>query len=136
MASLNKFYSFVQALGTKTHNLSSDSFKVALSNVAPALTNTQLSNITEISYTFCSSRAITTTSFLNTTGTSKFILADLTLSASGGSVGPFRYIVIYNDSATNKELVGYYDYGSAVTVGDGDAFLIDFDGANGFLQLS
>ena len=134
MAAFNKFNSFVEAIAEKVHNLGSDTLKVALTNSAPAASNTQLSNITEISYTNCSARTLTVSSSSQTSGTYKLVLADLTLTASG-AVGPFRYVVLYNDTATNDELIGYYDYGSAVTLASGDTFSIDFDGTNGVLQI-
>jgi len=135
MASFVKFNSFVEAVAEKTHNLGSDTLKVALTNTAPNATDTQLSNITEISYTNCSARTITTSSSSQSSGTYKLVLADLTLTASG-SVGPFRYVVIYNDTATNDELIGYYDYGSAVTLQASDQFVIDFDGTAGVLTIA
>lgn len=134
MATFTKFNSFSEAIAEKIHNLGSDSLMVALTNSAPAASNTQLSNITEISYTNCSTRAITTSSSSQTSGTYKLVLADLTLTASG-TVGPFRYIVIYNNTATNKELIAYFDYGSSVTLASGDTFLIDFDATNGLLTI-
>lgn len=136
MNTFNKFNSFVEALAEKVHNLGSDVLKVALTNSAPVVGNTQLSNITEISYTNCSARTITITSSAQTAGLYKLILADLTLTASGGSVGPFRYVVIYNDTATNKELIGWIDYGSSQTLGAGDLIIIDFDNTNGAIQLT
>lgn len=134
MATFTKFNSFPEAIAEKIHNLGSDSLMVALTNSAPSASNTQLSNITEISYTNCSTRSITTSSSSQTSGTYKLILADLTLTASG-TVGPFRYIVIYNNTATNKELIAYFDYGSSVTLASGDTFLIDFDATNGLLTI-
>ncbi len=136
MASLNKVNSFVEALAEKLHNLGSDSLKIALTNTLPVVTNTVLANITEISYTNLSTRAITTTSSAQTSGTYKLVLQDLTLTSTGGTTGPFRYVVIYNDTATNDELIGWYDYGSSITIQDGDAFLVDFDASNGVLQLT
>jgi hypothetical protein len=94
-----------------------------------------LANLTQISYTNCSSRAISTSQSAQTSGTYKLVLTDLVLTASGGTVGPFRYIVIYNDTASNDELIAYYDYGSDITLQSGETFTIDFDGTNGFLQL-
>jgi len=135
MASFNKFYSFVEAVAEKKHNLGSDQLVVALTNTVPVNTNTQLSNITEISYTNCSTRNITTTTSAQTTGTYKLVLADLVLTASG-AVGPFQYVVIYNDTATNDELVGWYDYGSPVTLASGDTFTIDMDATNGVLTIA
>jgi len=137
MASYNKFQAFVEALAEKLHNLGSDTLTVALTAAAnaPVASNAVLADLTEIAYTNCSARAITTSSSAQTAGTYKLVLADLTLSASGGVVGPFRYVVIYNDTALNNELICWFDYGSEITLADGEDLDIDFDGANGLLQL-
>lgn len=136
MASFVKFQPFVEALAEKVHNLGSDQLAVALTNTAPNATDDMLADITQISYTNLSSRNLTTSSSAQTSGTYKLVLADLVLTASGGSVGPFRYVVIYNDTATNDELIGYYDYGSSITLADGETLTIDFNGTNGVLQLA
>ncbi|MBB2841260.1 UNVERIFIED_ORG: hypothetical protein GGE64_005042 [Rhizobium etli] len=138
MASFNKFNSFVEALAEKVHNLGSDQLKVALCAAAnaPVATNSQLSNLTQISYTNLSSRDITTASSAQSSGIYKLTLTDLVLSASGGSVAAFRYVVIYNDTATNDELIGWYDYGSDLTLASGESLTIDFDATNGVLTLA
>jgi hypothetical protein len=133
--SFNKFNSFVEALAEKVHNLGSDQLKIALTNSAPVATNTVLANITEISYTNLSSRNVTTGSSSQTSGTYKLVLNDLVLTSSGGTTGPFRYAVLYNDTATNDELIGWYDYGASITLGDGETFTLDFDGSAGALTL-
>lgn len=135
MATYTKFNSFVEALAEKVHNLGSDTLKIALTNSAPSASNTQLSNITEITYTNLSARTITVTASSQTSGTYKLVCSDLTVTSTGGTTGPFRYVVIYNDTATNDELIAYYDYGSSITLQDGDSFVVDFDGTNGLLQL-
>ena len=137
MASFTKCYSFVEALAEKVHNLGSDTLTVALVAAAnaPTQSNTQLSQLTQITYTYCSSRALSISSSGQTTGTYKLVVADLVLTASGGSVGPFRYIVVYNETATNDELIGYYDYGSDLTLADGESLTLDFSPTNGLLQL-
>jgi hypothetical protein len=134
MASYTKFNSFVEAIAEKVHNLGSDTLKIALTNSAPVASNTQLSNITEISYANCSSRTLTTSSSAQSSGTYKLVIADLVLTASG-TVGPFRYVVIYNDTATNDELIAYYDYGSALTMNNTDTLTLNFDDTNGLLQI-
>jgi hypothetical protein len=135
MATFNKFNSFVEALSEKVHNLGSDTLTWALTNSAPLATNTQLSNLTQITYTNLSSRVATISSSSQSSGTYKLVLADLVLTASGGSVGPFRYAVLFNDTATNDELIGWYDYGSSITLADGETFTIDADPTNGVIQI-
>lgn len=135
MATFTKFQPFVENVAEKVFNLGSDVIKVALTNTAPTNTFGTLSQLTEISYTNCSARTVTITSSAQTSGTYKLVLADLVLTASG-TVGPFRYVVIYDDTATNKELIASYDYGSSITLNSGDTFTIDFDGTNGFLTIA
>ena len=136
MATFSKFQSFVEAIAEKKHNLGSDTLTVALTNSAPLATNGVLADITQIAYTYCSARVITITSSAQTAGTYKLVLADLVLTASGGAVGPFRYVVIYNDTALNDELIGWYDYLSSITLNDTETLTIDFDGTNGVLTLA
>lgn len=137
MPTMSKFNSFVEALAEKVHNLGSDALKVALTNTAPVNTNTQLSNITQIAngngYT-TGGAAVTTSSSAQSSGTYKLTLADVTFTASG-AMGPFRYAVLYNDTATNDELIGWIDYGSAISLIAGETFVVDFDASNGVLTL-
>ena len=134
MATFNKFNSFVEALAEGTHNLGSDTLTVALTNSAPVAGNTVLANITEIAYTNVSSRVLTAVTSAQTSGTYTLDAADLVLTASG-TVPTFRYVVLYNDTATSDELIGYYDYGSAVDLLNGETFTITFD-ASGILTLA
>ena len=146
MATFTKINDFVEHLAEKVHNLSSDTITVALSNTAPAsethnpTTDTKgvLANVTQISYTYCSSRAITISASAQTSGTYKLTLSDITLTASGGNVGAFRYVYIYNDTPTSPAdpLIAVYDYGSSITLASGESILIDFDGTNGFLTIA
>jgi hypothetical protein len=137
MASFNKFNSFVEAVSEKVHNLGSDTLTVALTAAAnaPVATNTQLSNLTQISYTNLSARAITTSTSSQSSGTYKLVLTDLVLTASG-AVATFRYVVIYNDTATNDELICWFDHGSDVTLANGETYTLDFDGSNGLFTLA
>jgi hypothetical protein len=137
MATFNKFNSFVEAIAEKVHNLGADTLTVGLTTNAnaPVASNTQRSNITEISYTNLSARAITTSTSSQSSGTYKLVLTDLVLTASG-AVATFRWVFIYNDTATNDELVCYFDYGADVTLANGETFTLDFDGTNGLLQIA
>lgn len=140
MATLTKFYSFVEAIHEKKHNLGSDTLKVLLTNTAPSLSNTVKADISgELStangYT-AGGATITVTSSAQSSGLYTLIASDVTWTASGGSIGPFRYSVIYNDSATNDELIGYIDYGYSVTVSSGQTFTIDFDQTSGLYYAS
>jgi hypothetical protein len=141
MATFNKFQQFVEDVAHGVHDLETNQLMVALTNTGPAATNETLSQITEITYTNLSGvnpRNLTTSSSAHTTGTYKLVIADLTLTASGGSVGPFRYAVIYNDTPTSPAdpLIGWYDYGSSITLAAGETLLLDFDGSGGLLTLA
>lgn len=140
MAAFQKFNSFVEAMAEQKHNLGSDTLRVMLSNTAPLVTNGIKTDLTEISagngYTTGGNIA-TVTSSAQSSGVYKLVLADpSTWTASGGAMASFRYAVLYNDDATNDELIGYWDYGSTVTLADGDSFTVDFDPANGVLTIA
>jgi hypothetical protein len=116
-------------------NLGGTGLTIALTNTAHTATWDELSDLTQVSYSNLSSRVITVSSSAQTGGTYKLVLTDLVLTATG-AVGPFRYIYVYDDASTNDKLIAYYDYGSAVSLANGDTFTIDFDGTNGFIQLT
>jgi hypothetical protein len=135
-SALNKFNSFTEAVAEKVHNLGSDTLTVALTNTAPVATNTVLANITQVTYTNLNTRALTVSGSSQTSGVYKLTITDKTLTSTGGSTGPFRYVVLYNDTATNDELIGWYDYGVSITLGDGESLVLNFDAANGVLTIT
>jgi len=139
MAAFNKFNQFVEDVAHGVHDLETDQIVVALcaSANAPVATNAVLADLTQIAYTNLSSRNVTTTSSAETSGTYKLTLTDLVLTASGGSVAAFRYIVLYNDTPTTPAdpLIGWYDYGSSLTLNDTETLTIDFDDAGGALTI-
>jgi hypothetical protein len=139
MATYNKFNSVVENLAEKVYNLGSDTLKVMLTNSAPIASNTVKANLTDISagngYT-AGGTAATISSSSQTGGTYKLVLADVVFTASGGTIGPFRYVVLYDDTATNDELIGWWDYGSSITLADTETFTVDFDATNGVLQIT
>jgi uncharacterized protein (DUF2252 family) len=140
MASFNKFNSFVEALAEKKHDLGADTLKVLLTSTAPVATNAVKADLAEISagngYTAGGATAAVTSSS-QTSGTYKLVLGDpATWTATGGSIGPFRYAVLYNDTATNDELIGWWDYGSSITLAAGESFAVDFDATTGVLTIA
>jgi len=135
MASYTKIHSFVENLAEKLIDLSGAGLTVALTNTAHTATWDELADLTEVSYTNCSSRVITVSTSAQTAGTYKLVCADLTLTASG-AVGPFRYIYIYDDGSTGDKLIAYYDYGSSISLASGDTFKLDFDNSNGLLTIA
>jgi hypothetical protein len=140
MAAFQKFNSFVEAVAESKHDLGADTLKVMLSNTAPSATSNIKTDISEIAsgkgYTTGGNTASVVSS-AQTSGIYKLVLADpTTWTASGGAMGTFRYAVLYNTSAPNNELIGFWDYGSAVTLADGDSFTVDFDPAAGVLTIA
>lgn len=132
MAAFVKFETFSEHLAEKVHNLDTDTLKVYLSNAAPnAATHTIKANIAEISagngYTAGGPDTQNVTS--RTGGVTSVIGTDATITAAGGSIGPFRYAILYNDTPTSPAdpLIGYWDYGSAITLADGEFLTLDFD---------
>ena len=140
MATYNKFDAFVEALAEKVHNLGSDTLKVYLSNATPDAANDAVkADLAEISagngYTAGGNTA-TQTSSSQTAGVYKLVLADpATWTAAGGSIGPFRYAVLYNDTSASDNLIAWWDYGTSITLGAGDTFSVDFDPSTGVLTI-
>ena len=128
MATFTKVNTFTLNLMNKVHDLNDDTLKLALTNSAPSATDTDLSDITEITAEngYSSGGNTLTASTSQTTGTATLAITDLVITASGGSFGPFRYAVVYNDTAASNEIIGYVDYGASITVLDTETFTADF----------
>src|ERR1700694_218942 len=122
MASFNKFNAFVADVANKTHNLGSDTLKVMLTNTAPVATNAVKTDITEIAagngYSAGGTQA-TLVSSSQSSGTYTLKLNNVTFTASGGSIGPFRYCVLYNSTAASGNLIGWEDYGTQLSIHGG-----------------
>jgi hypothetical protein len=129
VATWNKFQAWSETM-VEVANLGTDQFVIALTNSAPIATNSVLTDLTQISYTNLSSRNLVTASSSQTGGTYNLTFNDLVLTASG-AVATFRYVVVYDDTPTSPAdpLVGWWDYGSTITMANGETLTIDFTGA-------
>jgi hypothetical protein len=142
MAAFNKVNDFVK-YAVEDMDFASDTFKVALSNTAPTSespnpildNNGKLTNVSQISnMTNITDNDLENVTSSQSGGTYKLSADDRILAATG-TVGPFQYAYIYDDTVTDKPLVGYYNYGSPITLQNGDKFTLDF-GTNGILTLT
>lgn len=132
MASFNKFEIFAEDLALGVHDLAAagDTVEIYLTNAAPsASADAVKTDLAEIStgngYTGAEDTA---NDISNSSGTVSVTGVDVTITASGGTVGPFQYAVLFNETTSGKTdpLIGWWDYGSAVTLADGESFTIDF----------
>lgn len=132
MATVTKFNDFSEQLIRGVHDWDAHVFRVALSNVAPVATNAVLADITQIAAGngYTAGGATTTVTISETGGTTTVQGTQVTFTASGGAIATFRYLVLYNDTATSPAdaLIQFYDHGSAVVLNAGDSFVFSFNG--------
>ena len=139
MATYNKYQDYADQLLRGIHDWDAHTFKVMLSNTAPnASTHTVRADSTEISAGngYTAGGTATSITVSETGGTGKIVGTDVVFTASGGPIGPFRYAILYNDTAASDNLVSWWDYGSSLTLGDTETFTTDFDGTNGIKTLA
>lgn len=138
MAAYNKFNCFSGDLAQKKHNLNSDTLKILLTNTAPVSTNQVKTDLTEISAGNGYSAGGSVAAFVSgndTSGTYMLILSPVVFTASGGNIGPFRYAALYNSTAAGLNLIGWWDYGSSITLTNGNSFTVSLDQTNGVFTL-
>lgn len=135
------FDTFIGFVGSGDIDLDTHAFKAVLSNTAPNPdTHDELVDITQIANGFgyvTGGVALTSVTWTETAANSgiwEWASADFEWTASGGSIGPFQYIPIYSDTSTSDKLVGYFNYGSPLTVPDGSIFRVQI-GANGIFRI-
>ena len=131
MAAAVKFQKFVRDLGLGVHNLDTGALKVYLTNAAPnAATHTVKADLADIAAGngYVAGGADITGVYAESGDTGTLTATDVTFTATGGAVGPFRYAILYNDTPTSPAdpLIQYWDYGSAITLADGETFTVDF----------
>jgi hypothetical protein len=142
VAAFVKFNSLTEALPEKVHNFQTDVLKIMLTNTLPnAATATKYADISasEVAsgngYTTGGLTAALITS-MQALGLYKLILSAVTWTGATAAMGPFRYAVLYNSTATNKELIGYWDNGASISLNPNETFKVDLDASAGVLQLS
>ena len=131
MATFNKFQNFVEDLGLGVHNLNTGVLKIYLSNATPSASlDAVKTDLAEISAGngYTAGGEDVTGVWSESAGTATLAGTDVTWTASGGTIGPFQYVVLYNDTPTSPAdpLIGWWDYGSAVTLNSGETFTADF----------
>jgi hypothetical protein len=140
MATYTKFNAFVENQLISNLDWDADTFKVMLCNTAPVATNSVKADLTEIAAGngYSAGGTATTITVTRSSGTAKVAGSDVVFTASGGSIGPFRYAVLYDDTPISPAdpLVAFWDYGSSVTLATGETFTVDFDATNGIFQVS
>lgn len=135
--SFNKFLDFSEQLIRGVHDWDAHTFKVALSNVAPTNTDTSLAPAgahaaPTAANGYAAGGVATTITLSESTGTTTVQGTQVSWTASGGQLGPFRYIILYNDTATSPAdaLIGWWDYGSSITLNDTETFTFQFNSAS------
>lgn len=130
MATYNKFHQFTDDLCSGVHNFASHTIKAYLSNATPdAAADSVKADLAEISagngYS-AGGVTVTVSSVTQSSGTCSVAVSDPSvITASGGTIGPFRYVAFYNDTSASDSLICWYDYGSAITLADTETFTID-----------
>lgn len=133
MATYNKFNVFTTDLSTKKHDLNADQLNVALTLTAPVATNSVFGDLTEIAAGngYTAGGVDSTNTGSGASGTYTVSGTAVTITASGGAIANFRYVVLYNVTQTTplKPLVGWWDYGSTLTLNSGDSLTVKFNGS-------
>jgi hypothetical protein len=140
MATFTKFQPFVENLAEKVFNLGSDTLKVSLTNTAPVNTQSVYDSVTNhpvpAAANGYAAGTSTQSSSAQSAGTYKLVSGDVVFTATAGGIGPFRYAIMWDDTAAADQLIGYWDYGSSITLNDGETFTLDADATNGILQIA
>lgn len=133
MATYNKFQDFSEQLVRGVHDWDAHVFKIALTNTAPVATQTTW-NLTDhpapaAANGYTAGGTATTIAISETTGTTTVTGTQVVFTATAGGIGPFRYAILYNDSATSPAdaAIAYWDYASSVTLADTETFTVKFN---------
>jgi hypothetical protein len=137
MASFNKFNDFTEQLIRGVHDWDAHTFRVALTNTSPTASQASLDTVTNhpapaATNGYTAGGNATTITVDEVSGTTTVQGTQVVFTASGGSIGPFRYAILYNDTATSPAdaLIGWWDYGSSITLADTETFTVKFNNAS------
>ena len=121
------FDAFMEDMPEKVHNLGADTLKIALTNTLPnQATDDELADITQISATGGYAPAtVTVSASAQTGGTYSLTHSAVTFTPSGAAFDSARYWVLYNDTATNDELIAYVDHGISYAAPDGQPWTLN-----------
>lgn len=129
--SYNKYQDFVEQLGLEQHNLNTDTLKIALTNAVPNAAHTVFDAVTNhaapaAANGYTTGGEDTGNGWSESAGTATLASAasPITITATAGGIGPFQYLILYNDTNPTKMLVGYYNHGSEVTLAEGESYVI------------
>lgn len=128
MAVFNKFQDFSEQLARGVHDFDSHVFKILLSEVSPVASNTVKANLTELpaGNGYPAGGSVTTIGIAEVAGVTSVTGTQVVFAANGGSMGPFRYAILYNDTSANDPLIGWWDYSSSVTLSDSETLTVKF----------
>jgi len=142
VATFTKYNSFIDELSKGGHNFSTPpTLKLALTNTAPNAATDTVWNTTVAPAPAAANgypaggNTLTGVVGTTTAGVFKLVITDTVYTATAGGIGPFRYVILYNSSASNK-LIGYYDNAASITLADTDTFTTDFDATNGVFTIA
>jgi hypothetical protein len=136
MATFTKFNKFAENLGKKCFDFSSDTLKFALTNSAPTAASDSgflpgslhPPPAAANGYT-TGGHAATIASWADSAGTTTLATTtDIVITATAGGIGPFQYVLLYDDTTTSPvadPLIGFWNYGSSITLASGETFTID-----------
>jgi len=135
MATYVKFQDFIEQLALGIHDWDTHVFKLALTNTLPVNTQTDFDPVTNhaapaAANGYTARGETTTIGVSEASGTVTVTGTQCVYTATAGGIGPFQYAVLYNESATNDKLVAYWDYGSSITLNNGESFTAKFNNAS------
>jgi hypothetical protein len=134
MATFNKFQDFSEQLIRGIHDFDAHTFKIALTNTAPVATQTNWNTTDHPAPTaangYTAGGSATTITVSESGGTTTVQGTQVVFTASGGQIGPFRYAILYNDTSASDNAIGWWDYGSSITLNDTETFTVKFNNAS------